>query len=87
MSLGSDFNLMLSWCLIVSFLIYFFPLVEDLVWHALKEKVEARMIELSPTSNTYYGTYRFIFMNSKLYHVSFLLLIFLCNDGKHQIQN
>lgn len=29
--------------------------VEDLVWHALKEKVEARMIELSPTSNTYYG--------------------------------
>lgn len=29
--------------------------VEDLVWHAFKEKVEARMIELSPTSNPYYG--------------------------------
>ncbi|RHN76461.1 putative BAH domain-containing protein [Medicago truncatula] len=35
--------------------------VEDLVWHALKEKVEARMIELSPTSNTYYGRALVIF--------------------------
>ncbi|KAK2407271.1 protein ANTI-SILENCING [Trifolium repens] len=35
--------------------------VEDLVWHALKEKVEARMIELSPTSNPYYGTALVIF--------------------------
>ncbi|RDX90601.1 Protein ANTI-SILENCING 1, partial [Mucuna pruriens] len=29
--------------------------VEDLVWCALKARVEARMIEWSPTSNTYYG--------------------------------
>ncbi|PNY11534.1 nucleic acid binding protein [Trifolium pratense] len=35
--------------------------VEDLVWHALKEKVEARMIESSPTSNPYYGTAFVIF--------------------------
>ncbi|KAK2353946.1 protein ANTI-SILENCING [Trifolium repens] len=35
--------------------------VEDLVWHALKEKVEARMIESSPTSNPYYGTALVIF--------------------------
>ncbi|XP_061347099.1 protein ANTI-SILENCING 1-like [Gastrolobium bilobum] len=35
--------------------------VEDLVWHALKEKVAARMIEWSPTSNTYYGRALVIF--------------------------
>ncbi|GAU11054.1 hypothetical protein TSUD_113470 [Trifolium subterraneum] len=35
--------------------------VEDLVWHTLKEKVEARMIESSPTSNTYYGRALIIF--------------------------
>ncbi|XP_058751837.1 protein ANTI-SILENCING 1-like [Vicia villosa] len=35
--------------------------VEDLVWHALKEKVEARMIESTPTSNTYYGRALVIF--------------------------
>ncbi|WJX74838.1 hypothetical protein P8452_58446 [Trifolium repens] len=35
--------------------------VEDLVWHALKEKVEARMIESSPNSNTYYGRALVIF--------------------------
>ncbi|XP_050884393.1 protein ANTI-SILENCING 1 isoform X2 [Lathyrus oleraceus] len=35
--------------------------IEDLVWHALKEKVEARMIESSPTSNVYYGRALVIF--------------------------
>ncbi|XP_045806727.1 protein ANTI-SILENCING 1 [Trifolium pratense] len=35
--------------------------VEDLVWHVLKEKAEARMIESSPTSNTYYGRALVIF--------------------------
>nr|KYP59583.1 hypothetical protein KK1_015019 [Cajanus cajan] len=35
--------------------------VEDLVWCALKAKVEARMIEWRPTSNTYYGRALVIF--------------------------
>ncbi|GAU25125.1 hypothetical protein TSUD_362950 [Trifolium subterraneum] len=35
--------------------------VEDLVWQALKERVEARVIESSLTSNPYYGTALVIF--------------------------
>ncbi|CAL0322015.1 unnamed protein product [Lupinus luteus] len=35
--------------------------VEDLLWHALKEKVEARIIERSPTFNTDYGRALVIF--------------------------
>ncbi|KAK7402322.1 hypothetical protein VNO78_14501 [Psophocarpus tetragonolobus] len=35
--------------------------LEDLVWCALKEKVEARMIEWSQSSNTYYGRALVIF--------------------------
>ncbi|XP_057450653.1 protein ANTI-SILENCING 1 isoform X2 [Lotus japonicus] len=35
--------------------------VEDLVWHAFQEKVEARMIEQSPSSNPYYGRALVIF--------------------------
>ncbi|KAK7271154.1 hypothetical protein RJT34_26810 [Clitoria ternatea] len=35
--------------------------VEDLVFHALNEKVEARMIEWSPITNTYYGRALIIF--------------------------
>ncbi|XP_019458500.1 PREDICTED: protein ANTI-SILENCING 1-like [Lupinus angustifolius] len=35
--------------------------VEDLLWHVLKEKVEARIIEWSPTFNTDYGRALVIF--------------------------